>query len=1487
MSSITKFYIMKKYFSTEVLFVLMLVVSFNSILLAQNVFQPQSKFAKIDVGEIYGKLSYLRGTDKSGVIKLPVVDFKEMDFIVKENNTITGDFKKEYPDILSFDIISKTDPTYRGALTVSKSGLYASILTDSGLLGIWPSNSGKRNLYKVYLGNNDPENVIRPLTCREGELEQNIRRLDKEVKIESRSTGSNGEKLRTYRLVIVSTGEFYEANGKNKNKVNSLIVAVVNGWNVILKNDIAVRLNIAKSPYIYTNKNTDPFIPNGSGGKSRTTQAVNAIHSRFPNKNSYDIGHVMHNHSSALDPDVLWDNGGLAGLGVVCDNSTYFGTTGGPNKAAGWSGAYHNDDNGYIQLSVHEVGHQFNMTHTFNGTGGACTDNISDNTAYEIGSGTTIMSYSSSCEDSQNIPEGGVADNYYHSNSVERAIDFIRNEATCASVSNTGNTPPEVDAGAHYVIPRNTPFVLTGVASDADDDKITYCWEQYDEDGPGTPAQGYIGSAAASNRKAPLFRSYPPTEVPWRYFPNMKYILEGRNRNLPFEALPSVNRVMHFRLLVRDNNLSGGGVAWDETSITVDNKATLFQVNSQNSSTTYNADGVNKFEVKWNVGGTDKAPISCTEVEIYFSDDGGKSFPYLLATTANDGSEELVVPNLPTIEGRVMVKAKGNIFFDVNNKDIKITSSCAAIGTTFLPDEDVIGDDSGEIDENLNLNLKPVYGKKITKFNGSIRSNDIASKLVFKKGGSCGTAGNDVKYDLHEFYVTKSGNYKFKYSGVYGLVMNLYISSYDESNKCDNWITSSGVLSGNSVLLNNYFSANLKAGKKYIIRISSFSSDTPSLPANYSISAVTKPTGALLYDNIVPPGDDYSYTFIATDNESGIIGAISSESDFRFLNAGIYTVRGASVANSDTTLFLSYEGQKMSDLFSSVIASEICANFSANTIQLTVFGAACPISDEGLTDLLCNDNGTNMNPDDDYITFTLNPVGFEDTSVYHINIADGLTLIPDSASFGKPTDFILKGVKGVDDIPFEISYGEDCHFSFMLPNPGTCSDCENADARINEFHYDNEKADEGEFVEVYVINPQPDSLNHYIVTLYNGSNGKKYASESLDNMEVTQGNNGSFYVWTPASIQNGSPDGISLTGECNVLEFISYEGSFTAVNGDAAGMTSVDIGVDEPKNTPKGSSLQFIEGTWVKTIGFNTKGAVNDLGPCLIVGAEIVDVTCFDNNTSYDPVDDVVKFDLKPVGNQLTGEYTIESAVGSISPGVADFDSLTSFVLEDHVAGTGDVEITIKSKADADCSYTFTLTDPGSCSPDCLINEAGLSAVACDNNNTPNYAGDDFITFDLNPVSYNTSSEYLVKASGGAISPEKADFGSASSFATWKGSAGKGDIILSITDKDNDTCAFEVIIVDPGVCSTDAVENMDNKEKNISLYPNPAGDYLYFKTDMRNIKTVKIVNGLGKQVYNNNYKTKVNISKLVDGSYFILFYNDKDILIETHKFLKY
>ncbi len=148
-------------------------------------------------------------------------------------------------------------------------------------------------------------------------------------------------------------------------------------------------------------------------------------------------------------------------------------------------------------------------------------------------------------------------------------------------------------------------------------------------------------------------------------------------------------------------------------------------------------------------------------------------------------------------------------------------------------------------------------------------------------------------------------------------------------------------------------------------------------------------------------------------------------------------------------------------------------------------------------------------------------------------------------------------------------------------------------AFISELHYDNVGTDEGEFVEI-TANAGAD-LSGYSVVLYNGNGGAPYNTITLSGVVADQSNGqGTIVIDFPSNgIQNGAPDGVALIdAEGNVVEFLSYEGSFTAVGGAADSLISVDIGVAEDGTTPIGDSLQLINGAWTGPQAA-TRGIVN------------------------------------------------------------------------------------------------------------------------------------------------------------------------------------------------------------------------------------------------------------------------------------------------------
>ena len=154
---------------------------------------------------------------------------------------------------------------------------------------------------------------------------------------------------------------------------------------------------------------------------------------------------------------------------------------------------------------------------------------------------------------------------------------------------------------------------------------------------------------------------------------------------------------------------------------------------------------------------------------------------------------------------------------------------------------------------------------------------------------------------------------------------------------------------------------------------------------------------------------------------------------------------------------------------------------------------------------------------------------------------------------------------------------------------------------INEIHYDNAGADVNEFVEV--AGTAGTDLTGWTIVLYNGNGGVTYGSAiNLSGTLPDDGSGGGTsmaFVLPSNGLQNGAPDGMALIDNtATVVEFISYEGSFTANNGPALGLTSVDIGVSETNSTPAGNSLQRTDngatspGTWVGPIA-ETPGATN------------------------------------------------------------------------------------------------------------------------------------------------------------------------------------------------------------------------------------------------------------------------------------------------------
>ena len=299
----------------------------------------------------------------------------------------------------------------------------------------------------------------------------------------------------------------------------------------------------------------------------------------------------------------------------------------------------------------------------------------------EVGSGITIMGYAGIT--SQDAAPHSI--DIYHQASIAQIQANLATKTCPVTTTMTANNPPTVSAGSDFTIPISTAFALTGSATDPEGDALTYNWEQNDN----STVSGNSSVASPTKASGPNWISFGSTSSPTRLFPRLSTILSGLNVTPTLggdaicnvEALSSVSRTLNFRLTVRDNRpyVPGstiGQTQFDDMIVTVSNTSGPFTVTSPNTNVSWA--GGSSQTVTWNVANTTAAPVSCANVKISMSTDGGQTFPIVLAaTTPNDGSQAVTIPVGTTSTARIKVEAVGNIFFDISNTNFTVTGAVA------------------------------------------------------------------------------------------------------------------------------------------------------------------------------------------------------------------------------------------------------------------------------------------------------------------------------------------------------------------------------------------------------------------------------------------------------------------------------------------------------------------------------------------------------------------------------------------------------------------------------------------------------------------------------------------------------------------------------------------------------------------------------------------------------------------------------------------
>lgn len=649
----------------------------------RQAFPKKYDLYQLDINPI--KQALFSAVDKTSrqsvIISLPTAKGGLEQFEMFEASNFEADLQAQFPQIRAFSGRGITDRYATVKLSISPQGIQTMIFRADKENEFMEPYSKDRTVYAVY--NSQREKGKFGWACSTDDKHM-MENLDRQI---PNTNKSDAGQLKTMRLAQSCNGEYAAyhgastaGNAADKAMVLAAFNATLTRCNGVYEKDLALHLNLVASTtnVIYCNPATDPYSTtlsqwNAQLQNTLSSQLTGPATTLAANNAAYDIGHMFGASGG----------GGNAGcIGCVCVDDT--SSTTDTRKGSGITSpadGIPEGDNFDIDYVVHEVGHQLGGNHTFS------NNNEGAGVNKEVGSGVTIMGYAGIT--AQDVAPHSI-DIYHEATIAQIQANLATKTCPVTTPISANNATPVVNAVLNYTIPISTPFVLTGSATDANNDPLTYCWEQNDDGG----AQTGANSGARINKPAgPNFISWPPTASPSRYFPKIQSIVAnsattsqvGGDAGMLSEALSSVARDLNFRLTVRDNApysstapVSVGQTAFTDMKVTTVATAGPFTVTGPNTAVSWAA-GTNQ-TITWNKANTDVAPINATYVDIYLSTDGGYTYPTLLASRVpNDGSETITVPNNLGSSNRYMVKANGNIFFDISN----VNSTIPTGGSTF------------------------------------------------------------------------------------------------------------------------------------------------------------------------------------------------------------------------------------------------------------------------------------------------------------------------------------------------------------------------------------------------------------------------------------------------------------------------------------------------------------------------------------------------------------------------------------------------------------------------------------------------------------------------------------------------------------------------------------------------------------------------------------------------------------------------------------
>jgi len=687
---------------------------------------------RLDVAALKAELWALPSAyEDAKVMSLPMADGSFREFRVWETSMMPQSLAAQYPDIKTFTAEAVNDARVTAKIDFTLFGFHAVVFDGDKLSFTDPYDNLNDGYYYVHYKINENRPFSQRMVCgvksdndltpAGAQLETmqpllpgtNLAKIivtDPSNLSTAEAAGgagpgiaegllfTSGSSLRTYRLAL-SADNWYcrAATGLTTPTIGQCFSAMttsMNRVNGVYNRELSVQLNFCTNENLIiwptatgSSNGADPFDAIDGSGPSCLPQNQTTCDTRIGNGN-YDIGHVF-----------TTGGGGIASVGVVCNNTF---------KAQGVTGLPMPVGDAFdIDYVCHEMGHQFGSSHTFNNNAdGSCNGTASTTHAYEPASGATIMDYAGICSPDNIQPH---SDAYFSISSLQQIGALITgagSEVACAVSTSSGHSPATAPGAfsATYNIPYKTPFELSGPAytGSAGDTAITYGWCQYNLGDFGMRLnQTYV--------HGPIFRSYQPVYSNARVFPRLSDVLAGVLSNSG-EKAPDTARFLTFKTVVRNIRAGLGCFAITDDTMHLNVSSTGaangyagFKVTSQNTTGIVYTGGSTQ-TVTWNVVGTNGAPVSAANVDIFMSVDGGNTWAYTVGTFPNNGTASISVPNpgSSTSTARFKVKGSGNVFFNINSNNFTVNPGAATApiagtftvcvtGTTTLSDATPLG----------------------------------------------------------------------------------------------------------------------------------------------------------------------------------------------------------------------------------------------------------------------------------------------------------------------------------------------------------------------------------------------------------------------------------------------------------------------------------------------------------------------------------------------------------------------------------------------------------------------------------------------------------------------------------------------------------------------------------------------------------------------------------------------------------------------------